>query len=225
LAAIVRRAWSEIVTEVTKRLGGNDATNFSTRIHYWIYHAYVHLCTQYHHYELDSKTQLTLPTTFPPKVSISAVTPKPYVLVSAQLLNTAGTTLVRPLKGPAYAEGLLAALRITAGSPTTWTRYGTDFWVDQTADAAYKVDLYYYALPAEPDFASSSTYPAFSADCDEALIQAAVALGKGSITMPGVERELLSDWLAQQPRASTLEEPAPRKEKSGAGRSLGGGQA
>lgn len=218
MAAITRRGWSDVKTEFLRRAKGITATGFSTRAEYWIQHAYLQLCALYHHHELDKTTQLTAST------STNEITlPSDcYIACSATLRNAAGSAIVTPL---VYANPTVVKrdYKVTAGQPTRWSRWGNKLIFDRLPDVAYKVDFDYYAIPAAPDFATSSL-PEFSWDCDEALIQWALALAKPEISVPSVERELLSTWLAEQPRPSTLDSLLDQKERPNTSRPRGGAQ-
>jgi hypothetical protein len=218
MAVIARRGWSAIETEVTRRLKGINATGFSARVQFWIQHAYLQLCTLYHHHELDKTTQLTA------SILTNEVTLPTdcYVACSASLRNAAGTSILTSLT---YAHPTVVKrdYKLTAGQPTRWSRWGNKLIFDRLPDLAYRVDFDYYATPAAPDFATSSL-PEFSWDCDEALIQWALALAKPEISVPSVERELLSVWLDVQPRPMLLDGLLDIKEKSNTGQARGGAQ-
>jgi hypothetical protein len=218
VAAITRRGWSAVKTETIRRLKGITATNFDGRVEFWIQHAYLQLCCNYHHHELDKTTQLTASTSTN-EISLPADT---YIACSATLRNAAGSAIVTPL---VYANPTVVKrdYKVTAGQPARWSRWGAKLIFDRLPDVAYKVDFDYYATPAAPDFATSSL-PEFSWDCDEALIQWALALAKPEISVPSVERELLLAWLAEQPRPSTLDSLVDVKERPNTGRPRGGAQ-
>jgi hypothetical protein len=218
MAAIVRRGWSTTKAEVIRRLKGITSTGFDTRVEHWIQAAHLQLCSLYHHHELDKTTQLTASTSTP---EITLPTDC-YIACSATLRNAAGTVIVTPL---VYANPTVVKrdYKVTAGQPTRWSRWGSKLIFDRLPDVAYKVDFDYYATPAAPDFAAGAQ-PEYSWDCDEALIQWACALAKPEISAPSVERELLSAWLAEQPRPSTLDSLVDLKERPNTARPRGGAQ-
>lgn len=218
MAAITRRGWSAIKTEVTRRLKGLAQTGFDGRVEYWIQHAYLQMATTLHHHELDKTTQLTAST------STNEITLPTdcYIGGSATLRNAAGTSILATLT---YANPIVVKrdYKLTAGQPARWSRWGSKLILDRLPDLAYKVDFDYYATPAAPDF-STTSLPEFSWDCDEALIQWALALAKPEISVPSVERELLSSWLAEQVRPSTLDSLVDLKERPNTSRPRGGPQ-
>jgi hypothetical protein len=218
MAVIARRGWSSVKTEVIRRLKGITATNFDGRVEFWIQHAYLQMATLYRHHELCKTTILTLSTS----ANSVALPADCYIACSATLRNVANTAIVDTLV-QANALVLKRDYKLTAGQPKRWTRWAGNLLVDRLPDLAYRVELDYYATPAAPDFTTSSL-PEFAWDCDEALIQWALALAKPEISVPSVERELLSAWLAEQPRPSTLDNLTDLKERSNTGRPAGGAQ-
>lgn len=218
MAAITRRGWSAIKTEVIRRLKGLNQSGFDTRVEYWIQHAYLQLTSLYRHHELCKTTTLTLST-----ASNSVALPADcFIACSATLRNVANTAIVETLV-QANALVLKRDYKLTAGQPKRWTRWAGNFLVDRLPDLAYRVELDYYATPAAPDF-STTSLPETSWDCDEALIQWALALAKPEISVPSVERELFSAWIAEQVRPSTLDNLTDLKERSNTSRPAGGAQ-
>lgn len=218
MAAITRRGWSAVKAEAIRRLKGISVTGFDTRVEYWIQHAYLQMATTLHHHELDKSTQLTASTSSP---EITLPTDC-FIACSATLRNAAGSAIIATLT---FANPILLKrdYKLTSGQPTRWSRWGSKLILDRLPDLAYKVDFDYYALPAAPDFATTSL-PEFAWDCDEALIQWALALAKPEISVPSVERELLSAWLAEQARPSVLDGLIDLKERPNTGRPRGGAQ-
>jgi hypothetical protein len=218
MAVIARRGWSSIKSEVIRRLKGLNQTGFDTRVEYWIQHAYLQMCTTLHHHELDKNTLLTCST-----VSNEITLPtNTYIACSATLRNAGNTAIVETLT---YANPLVVKrdYKMTAGQPKRWSRWAGVMILDRLPDVAYRVDFDYYATPAAPDF-STTSLPETAWDCDEALIQWALALAKPEISVPSVERELFSAWLAEQPRPSILDNLVDLNVRSNVGRPRGGAQ-
>jgi hypothetical protein len=219
MAVIARRGWSSVKAEVIRRLKGISSTGFDTRVEYWIQHAYLQLTTLYHHHELDRSTTLTLSTA----TNSVALPADCYIACSATLRNVGNTAIVESL---VFANPLVLRrdYKLTpAGQPKRWTRWGSTIQFDRLPDLAYRCEFDYYATPTAPDF-STASLPETAWDCDEALIQWALALAKPEISVPSVERELFSSWLAEQPRPSTLDSLVDVKERSNTARPRGGAQ-
>jgi len=222
MATITRRGWSAIEAEVQRRLAGNNATGFTTRIDYWVWAAYLQICLTYHHFELD-KEDLTL------SIALGANTlnlPADCYAVVAMTLRDNGSNIVGEV-----ADYEFTALRgqyvASAGQPTRRARWGSKLYFDKKADQLYNVDLYYYRVPTAPDFATT-TAPETAADVDEHIIEGACRLGNPAIgrsDLGDVDRQLLADWISQQIRPSLNQDGIlEQRERMGTNRTLGGSQ-
>lgn len=211
-----------MATEAQRRLGGINYTGFDARIQHWLTGSYLDLCTTYHHFELDKldTTTLTLSTS----TNTLNLPADCFEVIGMSLRNVAGTAYVGEV-GIYSAAALLPAYIAEAGLPTRRVRYLNTLYFDKKPDLAYKVDLYYYRRPTDPDFAGS-VYPDTSWDMDEHIIQGALSLANPSIGRPdhgAVQRELLKDWLAMQVRPA-LQYALEGRERHEPSVTLGGAQ-
>jgi hypothetical protein len=227
MAALTRRTWAQLQAETVKRLGnvdstGTDGTTFATRVNYWLRAAHLDLSTTYHHFELDQTSPLTLSTS----VNSVALPADCFIVVAARLKDAAGTTLLAQLTQKSF-QALSDEYRATAAQPEFYARYGPNLYVNCLPSSAFKVDLFYYRLPAAPDFAGSGS-PETGEDLDEHLMEGACRKafpGLGRADLGDVGRQLLSEFLAMQPRPSVLDEQLPNlQERVQSPRTYGGAQ-
>lgn len=223
MAAIARRTWAELRTEVVRRAQGIDATSFSSRVEYALWSAYQDLCLTFHHFELDKvDTSLSLSTS----VNSLALPPDCYIVVGVRLRNAAGSAFVRQLsyKSP---HVLLNEYRGAPGTPTQYTRFLNTLYFNLLPDTAYHVDLFYYRNPTAPDFSGSAT-PDTHPEVDEHLIQSALSLlfpALGRPDLAGQHLANLQSWLPMNSRpAIVVETPAGQRERYETPRAIGGAQ-
>jgi hypothetical protein len=220
MAVIARRGWSAVLAEVLKRTGNLNATGFSSRVEYFIWSAYLKLTLTYHHFELDTSQDLS----FAAGDTSKALAADTYIILGASLLS--GTTFLRNL-APIHAPAMLTDLTLAqAARPSKYARYGANLVIDCPADQAYAVRVFYYQTPAAPDFATTNL-PAFASDCDEHLIEQAVRMVMPAVGRPDlgdINRQLLSEWLAEQPRDPILAQPQVGRERASTNRMIGGAQ-
>lgn len=227
MAALARRKWSEIQSETQKRLGNTDSTGtdgvlFTTRIAYWLRAAHLDLCTTYHQFELDQTTQLTLSTS----ANSVALPADCFIVVAVRLKDSTGAAFLGQLTGKSY-QVLADAYTGAAGQPAFVSRYGPNLYFDVLPSSAYKLDLFYYRYPTSPDFGGSGS-PETGEDLDEHIIEGACrhaypAIGRADLG--DVYRQLLSEYLAMQPRPSVLDEQLPNlQERIQSPRTYGGAQ-
>lgn len=221
MATITRRGWSTIEAEVQRRLGGNDASGFTTRIDYWVWSAYQQICLTYHHFELD-KEDLTL--TISSGVNTLSLPADCYAVIAMALRDATGV-IVGEVSQYEFAA-TRGAYVADSGQPRRRARFGSKLYFDVKANQTYSVDLYYYRSPTAPDFTTSTT-PETAADVDEHIIEGACRLANpaiGRADLGDVDRQLLADWLSQQIRPSLNQETLEVRERFATARTLGGGQ-
>lgn len=222
MATITRRGWSAIETEVQRRLAGNNASGFTTRIDHWVWAAYQQICLTYHHFELD-KEDLT--GTISSGANTFTLPSDCYAVIALTLRDSTGAIVGE------VAQYEFAAVRgaygADSGQPSRRARFGSKLYFDKKADQNYSTDLYYYRFPTAPDF-TTSTAPETASDVDEHIIEGACRLANpaiGRADLGDVDRQLLADWLGQQIRPSLNQDGIlEQRERSGAGRTLGGSQ-
>lgn len=220
MAAKARRTWAEMKTEVTLRIGNPNNTTIDVEHHIWS--AYLRIALTHHHFELDtiSSPLLTLSTS----VNSVALPTDTFVVVHAELLNAAGSAVVGPLEPTDYAA-LVRSYTATAGTPTQRARFGSNLYFNRLPDVAYKLRVSYYKRPAAPDFAGSDS-PLLDVECDEHIIEQAVAHAAGATGAPlvGLNRQSMSEWLAEQVRNPLLDSVEDLRERPTTNRTLGGAQ-
>ena len=221
MAALTRRTWANIRDEVIKRCGNITATGFSSRVEYCCWAAHDYLCSTYHHFELDVvDTSITLSTS----VNTITLPARCNIVIGLKLLNAAGSTVVGEVTCE-DARPTVAKYIATSGTPKRYGRFGGKLYLDAKPDVAYRSELYYYAFSAAPDFASTS--PETASDVDEHIIEMACHMVSGATgdgAFAGVNRELLSEWLAAQVR-NPIGIPLPDvRERFATQTTLGGAQ-
>lgn len=178
MAAIARQTWANLRDEVMKRAGRSGVTAFQSRAEYLLDSSYRLLCQTWHHPELDTiSSELTLSSG-----ASSVVLPADlYLPIGARLLDNA-STFVAWLQ-PEHPRVLLGRGRSSTAQPKFYCRFADTLYVDNKADAAYKVQVFYYKNPTTPDFADSAT-PEVDRVFDEILIQWATAMAQNHLWRP-----------------------------------------
>lgn len=207
MAALTRRTWAQLATEATRRLKGIDYSGFDSRVQYWLWNAYLWLCTTYGHFELDKTVSGTLGTTNN-QIDLASVATDAWIIMSLEIKNVSTSKPIANLVQK-DAHALFAAYRAVSEQPVAFTRFGTKLYLNSIPNAAYPYDLYYRRLPTAPDFAGSAT-PELPADTDEALLAAAVSLASAQLSMdPSGAQGVLQWWQAGQVRPVLSESDQP----------------
>lgn len=222
MAALTRRTLAQIRDEVIKRCGNITATGYSDRITYFVWEAYLDLATEFHHFELDKIDSSIVLSTSANTIDLPADC---FVVIGLRLRNAAGTSIVGEV-GKYNFESLSSEYRAVSGMPTKRARFGAKLYFDFKPDIAYTSDLFYYRLPAAPDFAGSATSE-LGVDCDTHLIELAVALASGGTkdqAFSAVNRESFATWAASQVRSSIQSPLADSRESNTTNSVLGDAQ-
>ncbi len=224
MAALARRNWVENRDELIRRLGGINYTGFNTRVQYWLTASYLYLCTCYHHFELDVlDSSLTLSTT----VNTLALPADCYILIAVRLKDPTTGKFLPGGVGISNASSKLVEFTNQIGRPKSYVRFKGTLHFDVIADQAYPVDLFYYKLPANPDFTGTDV-PLIGQDCDEHLLEGALRLAWPGVSRPDLgdpNRQLFTEWLAETPRPSNISDPLPSaREKAMTNKTMGGPQ-
>lgn len=212
MAVLARRNWKQLREETLLRLGNPSATGMSARVEYWLKAAYDELWSVYHHFEFDKiDTSLSLSTS----TNELALPSDCFIAMQLILKSADGATF----HGERINEDLrmvAAAYAGATGTPTMCARFGSKLYFDKKPSEAFDVELYYYRTGTSPDY-STPTSPETATDCDEHIIQWALRLampGLGRPDLGEVQRQLMTEWLAQQVRPATGESPlAARAER------------
>ena len=201
MAVLVRRNWPQLLTETVLRLGNITSTGFDSRVQYWLAASYFHLCTLYHHVELDDIDTSLSCTTSTNEVTLPSDL---FVLVGVRLKAVGGATILGPLLVEEYT--LVAdKYALESGQPSRCARFGNKLYFDKKPDVAYPLEVFHYRRGLAPDFSGTPTSPELDSDVDEHIIQGALALalpGVGRPDLAAVQRELLAEWLSAQVRSS-----------------------
>ena len=223
MAPLSRRGWSAIETEVTRRMGGTLNGTFAGRVQYWIAAGFINLCTVLHHFELDVLNQALTLSTSSNKLDLPSDC---HLIVGMIIRNPSTNAIVGPVSEYDY-RALAAEYRETSGVPARRARWGDTAYFDVKPDLAYKVDLSYYKLPAAPDFATGD-FPVTGADCDEVLIEWALAhayRGVGRPDLTETSEQRVQRWIERQPRPLLVQDPlVERRESSQTNTTVGGAQ-
>lgn len=191
MAALTRRTWATIKTEVTLLAGRETDTASAARVEFWVDAVYRKLCLTYHHFELDTLAADQALAAGATSVNL----PADCYAVMAVLLKTNAGVEVRRLTRE-RAGYLLGRRAGTAEEPKEYARFGSKLYLPAPADAAYKLDIYYYAEPTTPDFSSGS--PAWNRMWDEHLVAGAAEWAMKGYWAPDVgvpHAETLRDFL------------------------------
>lgn len=223
MAALARRTWSQNASEVIRRLGGVNYTGFDTRVQYWLTASLHYLSTCYHHFELDT---LDSSKTLSTSVNTLTIPTDCFVLICVRMKDPDTSKFIGQI-GPYDASANLVEYRSAVGVPKYYSRFGSTLHFDVIANKAYPVDIFYYKLPAAPDFTGSDV-PPLGADCDEHIIESALRLGWPAVARADLgdpPRQLFTEWLAETPRPSLISDPLPAtRERDSTARTLGGPQ-
>lgn len=223
MTAIARRTWSQVETEVIKRLGNIDSPGFSARADNWIWEAYKWLSLTYHHFELDEidGRQVT------PTNGTAILLPDDcYSLIAVIRRDAAGKPTGSGLTR-SWPSSLFADFTGQVGIPSKYARYGSKVFLNTISDQPYPLDIYYYRLPTQPDFASNSLGSELGADLDESLINLTLQVAFPAIGRPDLGDycgTLASNYLQMQSRPALITEPLAVRERIETNRTIGGGQ-
>jgi hypothetical protein len=220
MAALARITWADMKTEVLRRLGRTGDTATGLRVERWVNGIYRLLCAIWHQPELD---KISSPLTLAVGASSVTLPTDFYLPVGARLLSDASVFLA--WLQPRHARVLLGKDRSKTQRPAFYCRHGSNLYVDSKADVAYKVELFYYAIPPAPDFASGS--PASAEVFDELILEGATALGQMGLWRPDLaaaNHETMESYLARMAHpmlasgttSDEREEPTDRAKLAGA---------
>lgn len=197
MAALTRRTWATMKTEVGKRLGreGDTAGALASGgpVEHWIDAAYRMICRTWHQPELDEEDSGTLSGG-----SVGINLPADCLLPIALILqNALGTDNVGRviLNRFSYVIGLSPK---RTGQPTEFARFDDQIRFDRAVDSSYGYILYYYKKPTAVDFASGG--PLIDQSWDQLIVAAATELGLKGYWQPDLARvhaETLQSWAAR----------------------------
>lgn len=204
MAVLARRNWSQMLTELQLRVGNYSTTGFDVRLQHLLTASYHHICTTYHHTELDKTDSSVTCSTSTNEITLPSDL---FILVAIRLRSTGSpSTYLGPI--------LIEDFRSVSGHYTAETarpekggRFGSKFYFDKLPDAAYPLDILYYRHGLAPDFSGSPTSPELGPDVDEHILEGALRLAWPALARPdlgGVHRELLTEWLGSQIRPTTM---------------------
>lgn len=202
MAALTRRTWADIKTEVAARCGRSNDTVFTAsagRAEHSISDAYFDIALTFFHHELLETTTITLPSSS--GINSVALAGTEYLVLAVWREGASSFTANLT---PADARALLAMDRSSAG-PSSWARVDQTIYLDGTIDGAAateKIGMVDYKLPTAPDFSSGS--PETGRVWDERIIQAALAIlfpAQWRFDMAVVEAERLMDFAARSVHA------------------------
>lgn len=170
--------FEEIRDEVMKRLGRSGVTAFEARAQHLVDASYREICQTWFHHELVTDP---IPTDTLAAASDNVPVPTDCYLLFGVRLKSGSTLKGRP--GYMRPMNLFGRATTTAGRPEHYTRFGDKVYFERPADASYTVELFSYARPTDPDFATPGE-PEIDELFDEIIIESAVARGQGSLWRP-----------------------------------------
>lgn len=210
MAQLTRRKWSDIDTEVQRRVGGQFFTGMTARIQQAIQEAYFQFATVYNHYELqESVIQPLLASTSSMDLPEGAYS----VLSVAEVDSDGEVILVLQNRNEIIRKGLFDP---TTGQPASYARSGragTSLQFNRAADVERQYQIDYYRLPDRIDFAATtepSCYSELNEIFDGVLIDLAQARLGGILRASDIEaygRSLAEAYLGQQQVPPVFEEP------------------
>lgn len=210
MAQLTRRKWSDIQTEVERRVGGQFYTGMEARIQQAIQEAYFQFATVYNHYELqESVTQALLSGTSSMDLPDGAYS----VLSVAEVDSSGEVVLVLQNRNEIIRKGLFDP---TTGQPASYARSGRggrslQFNRATSEERQYQID--YYRLPDRIDFAETeepTCYSELNEIFDSVLIDLSQARIGGILRASDIEaygRSLAEAYLGQQQVPPVMEEP------------------
>lgn len=210
MAALTRRKWSDIETEVNRRIGGQFYSGMAARIQQAIQEAYFQFATVYNHYELQESVLQTLTE----GSSLMDMPEEAFsILTIAEVDVDQEAVLVLQNRNEIVRKGLFNP---TAGAPDSYARSGQggrsiQFNRATDSDRRYQID--YYRLPDRIDFVATvepDCYSELNEIFDSVLIDLAQARIGGILRSSDIEaygRSLAEAYLGQQQVPPVLEEP------------------
>lgn len=198
MAAITRRTWANLRDEVIAACGGHDYTGFSSRVEYWLTEAYYDLALSYHHHELEA---VATPVAMTPGTATLTIPTDTFIIITFVLKAAVAD-------GGAYLTTLRyerlhwiqANYSATNAQPNAFARSGSTFYFNCPPDKAYQSVIYYYKVPAAPDFAGTGN-PTTAWLWDTHLVEAALAKAQGRVWRPDLVQltlQPLNEWAQAQ---------------------------
>ena len=210
---MARPNYSEMQTEVTRRLGNHAYTGFSARVQSWIASSLYYYTVKFHHPELDGEDSKRTLAESTSTVDLPADIAIP---VAVALLKPGTTTIDSWLKLRDF-HVIQTRFDETAGKPTLYARYGNTLYVDRNANADYPIRYFYTRIPDYPVFDSSDRSP-LSEWFDEILMAKATCLGYANLWRPdlaSLHQQQLADLEAAVPNRMIADDmTADRSTKS-----------
>lgn len=207
MAVLTRRSWQEMRTEVEAVLGGEIYTNLRSRIQYWMWDAYNHICMSFHHYELE-KEIIESCSQGDSEIGLPADC---YAVYGVTEVDSGGKTVsILANKNEMVRMGLWIP---TEGQPDKYARAGaggTRLQLNRPCDQSRRYRIDYLKIPTAPDYSSTSFFPETAELWDAAIMDMTLArLGartlSDSIFVP--HKELLGDFLGMQIQPALNDEP------------------
>jgi hypothetical protein len=223
MAVLTRRTWAELLTETILRVGNITASGFDTRLKYFLAASYTHLCTRYHHVELDTRSTVECSTS----ANFVALPSDLYILVAVILHQASPDIYIFPPGPPIIGPLVIEDYRLTSDNyvgyptlarPTKCARYGNNLYFDSLPDQAYVVEFAYYRRGLLPNFGTTS--PELDYDVDEHIMDGALRLAFPAVAradLGEVNRQLLEEWAESQVRVPLLDPLTnlPERERTG----------
>ena len=207
MATIARRSWSVLSTEIVKRAGGVNYSDFAARVQESVYAAYLDIACLYAHYPLMQYELFAQGTS----VNYHDIPSEAWAILGVSEQNATADAPAKPLKRLSISEFMgsgTSAYTATArpdcyfvrASYTAPTQYRHLVFNVAQLDQTRSYYLYYQRLPTAPDFTSTTTYPEVDRVWDEHLIELALSkIGnlEGDQHLTAVNAALYKDFVSQ----------------------------
>lgn len=174
---MAHQTFEEIRDEALKRMGRSGVTALTARVEKLVDASYREVCQTWHHHQLDKESSGLTSSVGSDTVALPADC---YLVFGVRLFS--GSTFKGRL-GYMRTIDLLGQQSTTNGLPTRYTRFASNLVFDRPADAAYSVEVFYYARPADPVFTGAPA-PVIDELFDEILVEWTVARGQGMLWRP-----------------------------------------
>lgn len=197
MAALTRRTWATLKTEVGKRIGREGDTTGALAaggpVEHWIDAAYRMICRTWHHPELDEED----PGTLGSGVDSLALPSNCLLPIAIRFENSLGNQRLGRATISRFSY-LIGFSPKRLGLPTEFARFNDAIYFDRTTDASYGYDLYYYRKPVAVDFASGGSE--LDQSWDQLIVSAATELGLKGYWQPDLaqaQAETLQSWASR----------------------------
>lgn len=213
MAALTRRGWSDILTEVLRRAGGINYSGFSARAQQLISAAYYDICSLYRHVELELVAvfdtvqydlEITITAVGAMTPDVSGVVYHVHSLYERAFNNPPAHFYPAQLLTRVDRAALLSQFSVTAAQPQFYAIYGNvageiTVGFNCPADISRGYVIVLQQLPERPDFTTTDV-PGIGQQWDEHLIELSlskIGAACGDQQLAAVNAALFRDFVSQ----------------------------